>query len=315
MFVRMRILLVMLPCLIVSACSGSTTPPSPESVAGVYVQAGYEFYRWEEGPALMIWHDGIQLSDCTSRTNEQILVMDCHALSEDDYRFDWSLETKDGKTVDFFLNEQEFDLADGDLFVITTSGGDMNLRQLQRNISKVQANTEQVIEFGLAEPAVQKLYQVTSGIQDCISSSEQSGKSQGKADAEAARQALIAFFSHLHAGEYEQVEAYYGGSYTIMQDHNPDIDPDDRAALLHNACTINGAQCLEIRRATLTGAGSPTEFQFAAEFTNDDGSRFNLGPCCGEEMRTGEYQTEFIFTVGMECTGRYKVYDMPIYLP
>jgi hypothetical protein len=284
-------------------------------VAGVYAQAGYEFYRWEDGPVLMIWHDGIQSSGCASRTNEQIFVMDCHALTNDNSRFDWSLETRDGDTVDFFLNDQEFDLADGDLFVITASGGSTNVRQLRRDLSKVQPNAEQVIDFGLAEPAVQELIQITSSIRDCTSSSIVARETFGTDEAQAARQALTAFFSHLHAGEYDRAADLFGGSYDVMRDHNPEIDPDDHAALFQSACTINGAQCLQVRRATLRKAGSPVEFQFAVEFANDDGSLFTTASCCGGKERNSKHRTEFIYTVRMECTGEFKVLDPPIYLP
>lgn len=179
----------------------------------------------------------------------------------------------------------------------------------------VQPNAEQVNDFSLAEPAVQELIQATSSIQDCISSLNKTEETPRAVDAESAQQALTAFFSYLHAGEYEQAVDLYGGSYAIMQDHNPDIDPEDRAALLRNACKVNGAQCLEVRRATLRAGDSPAELQFAVEFANHDGSLFTTGPCCGEEVIKGEHQKEFIYTVRMECTGKYKVYDMPVYLP
>ena len=112
-----------------------------------------------------------------------------------------------------------------------------------------------------------------------------------------------------------QAADLYGGSYDVMQDHNPDFDPDDHAALLRNACTINGAQCLEIRGATLKGQPSPTEYQFGVEFSNDDGSLFTPGPCFGDKNSDRPHQKEFIYTVRLECTGKYLTLEMPIYLP
>ena len=58
-----------------------------------------------------------------------------------------------------------------------------------------------------------------------------------------------------------------------------------------------------------------TEFQFTVEFKNEDGSRFSLRPCCGEEVTNEEHLTEFIYIVRLECTGKCKVMEPPVYLP
>jgi hypothetical protein len=125
---------------------------------------------------------------------------------------------------------------------------------------------------------------------------------------------LRRFFKLLHAGEYGRAAAYYGGDYEVMRDHNPGIPPDDYAALFDNACTINGAQCLEIRQVTLLDQPSNVEWRFAVQFTNEDGSLFSLGPY-GEDDPEGEPQDEFIYTVKIECTGKYLVREPPVYLP
>ncbi len=49
---------------------------------------------------------------------------------------------------------------------------------------------------------------------------------------ESAREALIAFFSLLHDGHYDEAVAYYGGSYRGLRDWNPLVAPDDHATLL-----------------------------------------------------------------------------------
>ena len=38
-----------------------------------------------------VWHDGTKSSGCASSTNDQSFVMQCHAVSRDNYRFDWSV--------------------------------------------------------------------------------------------------------------------------------------------------------------------------------------------------------------------------------
>lgn len=305
-------LLFMLLVSVVSACSSTPLPPSPEVVAGVYVRSGYEFYRWEEGIALMIWHDGIQSSDCASSTDEHSFVMRCHAISEQEVRFDWQLESIDGKDVDFRINDEAFDLVDGALFIISTTGGDTRVRQLDRDLSTVAPNADGVVEFGLADAAVLEHIQVSPIFEDCTSSSVSIDQMP---DPAAAQRALVTFFSSLQAGEYERAVEYYGGAYDVMQDHNPDVAPDDRAALFRNACTVNGALCLKIFGATLIEQPSPAEYQYAVQFADEDGSIFTLGPCCGDSDPGNSPQEEFVYTVRLECTGKYRVLEMPVYMP
>ncbi len=313
-FSMFRILFCTILGLFFSACLISPTPPSPEIVPGIYLQSGYEFYHWKEGLRLMIWHDGSKTSGCESSTNNQKFILQCYAQS-DDYRVDWYVETTDGESAQFSINAQPYNLADGTLFIITNSGEDTNVKQLKRDLSKVAANTEAVIEFGLADPVVWDFIQSSSKLVDCISFSYSSQGDTTEADIADARNALIDFFSYLKAGEYELASDLYGGSYSVMQDHNPDVDSDDHAALFRNACLINGAQCLEIRKATLSDQPSAYEFRFVVEFSNDDGSLFTRTPCCGENSIDAQIQTEFIYTTRLDCMGKYHILEMPVYLP
>lgn len=301
--------------ILISACVNNPPPPTPETIPGIYLQTSYEFYRWEESLALMIWHDGIKSSGCESSTDQSRFSMKCHAISVDGHRFEWYLETNDGETADFSINEQSFDLAEGNLFIITMPGGELSVSQFKRDLFKVAAIAEEVIEFGLADHAVREFIQNQGSIQGCISSYDTPRNTLTDMDVEAARQALIDFFLFLHAGEYELAADLYGGSYRVMQDHNPGIDPEDHAALFRNACTVNGAQCLEIRNATLIDRPSPAEFVFAVEFANDDGSLFTQAPCCENSHENSSHQHEFIYTTRLECTGKFLVWELPVYLP
>ncbi len=70
-------------------------------------------------------------------------------------------------------------------------------------------------------------------------------------DVEQAQQTLVAFFDSLNQGQYAEAVELYGGDYEVLTDNNPSLDPSDYVALWKNACTINGAQCLPVRTATL----------------------------------------------------------------
>ncbi len=126
-------------------------------------------------------------------------------------------------------------------------------------------------------------------------------------------QVLTDFLHALYAKNYEQAASLYGGTYEIMMAHNPTISPAAHSFLLKNACTINGAQCLEPRSIVLEEKISPVKFLFHVEFQNSDGSLFVQGPCCGG-MEPKE-RSSFLFEVSMNPEGKFQVLNMPPYLP
>jgi hypothetical protein len=295
---KSHILLLVLSGFLFAACSPASTPPGADMAAGVYIQSGYEFYRWEEGLNLMIWFDGAKSSACSSSssTSDPTYVLRCHAVSRTDIRIDWYLETEDGVTADFSIDGKSFDLEDGKLFLIRTSAGEAEVKHIDRDLSSVRPIADSIIEFSLNDPVIEEFIHASS-------------------ETQLALQALTAFFAHLQAGEYEQAAALYGGTYDVMIDHNPEIDPHDHAALFRNACTINGAQCLETGSVVLEEASTPKEFKFAVQFKNDDGSVFELGPCCGETEANQPPQSVFVYTVAKSTANDYVVLDMPVYTP
>jgi hypothetical protein len=133
----------------------------------------------------------------------------------------------------------------------------------------------------------------------------------------AARQSLIRFFHDLNHGDYEAAEVLYGGSYETMAAQNPGIDTTDRAALLRAACTLNGAQCLEIRSARLVWSSSADDggYTFVVEFSQAEGGRFSLSACCGDSAEGMAPKTEFQFEVKEVADHQFKVLTAPVYLP
>lgn len=130
---------------------------------------------------------------------------------------------------------------------------------------------------------------------------------------EAAQEALVDYFAALHQGQYSQAVDLYGGSYENLIAMNPQIAPDDFAALWESGCTLNGLQCLPVRSATLKEQGDNT-FVFTVEFNNPDGSRFVLGPCCGASATEMPPVEQFTYQV-VKKDGKYLVLDLPVYVP
>ena len=131
----------------------------------------------------------------------------------------------------------------------------------------------------------------------------------------AAQDSLVAFLDDLHEGRYEDAARLYGGTYDIMIDHNPNLDPNDRAGLLRNACTINGAECLELKSVVLEKEATANEFDFKVEFMDEDGSLFVLGPCCGGNETDTPQQSVFTIKVIKKDDGDFVVMEMPPYVP
>jgi hypothetical protein len=158
---------------------------------------------------------------------------------------------------------------------------------------------------------------ITILITACVLQTPCQSQTESMPDEQLARTALINFFAYLQAEQYNTAADLYGGSYEIMIQHNPDLDPDDRAALWQAACRINGAQCLEVEQATWEVDAQVPEsvFQFSVVFRNEDGSTFSLGACCGDEDGNRPPQREFPFSVKQQAEGLFIVLDPPIYAP
>jgi hypothetical protein len=141
-------------------------------------------------------------------------------------------------------------------------------------------------------------------------------EAQSPSDQELARQSLLDFFRHLNAGQYAEASQLYGGSYGHLIESNPGLDHEDHAALLRNACTVNGFQCLRVRSAHLQErASSGAEFQFMVEFSTPEGELFVRGPCCGASETDMPSQSEFTFFVARSEDGVYRVQELPVYVP
>jgi hypothetical protein len=87
-------LLAMLFVVIVSGCAPKATPPGADVAAGVVgQQVGFEFLRWEEGLAIMIWHDFLgnsgtsSTSESSGFTTDPIHRLQGYAESWDGHRF------------------------------------------------------------------------------------------------------------------------------------------------------------------------------------------------------------------------------------
>jgi hypothetical protein len=154
-----------------------------------------------------------------------------------------------------------------------------------------------------------------SMLMGCHSQDQQMDVKETGEDEELAKRVLTTFLDHLHAGEYEDAVELFGGSYAVPMDQNPDMDPDDHAALLHNGCMINGMQCLLPGKIELEETLADESYVFSVEFQKADGETFEMGPCCGDDAVEGSPQRLFLFTVQKNDQVSFVVMELPPYLP
>ncbi|HTK76693.1 MAG TPA: hypothetical protein VL371_15605 [Gemmataceae bacterium] len=61
-----------------------------------------------------------------------------HVMSRDGHKVEFSCQTKDGKTGPVTVAESNYDLKDGNLFLVTYDGKRLRVSQLKRDLSNVQ---------------------------------------------------------------------------------------------------------------------------------------------------------------------------------
>ena len=160
---RPFILLIALGCFIsafvvtFSGCASPATsmPPGADVDLGTFEQTSYTFLRWKEGLAIMIWHDFVLDSAGNHgprSTTDPVYRAEGYAESKDGHRLDWRAHTTDGKTAQFWIDDVPYDLADGTLFIVTIKSGDLEITQLQRDLSSVQPGHESCLAFAQSDP-------------------------------------------------------------------------------------------------------------------------------------------------------------------
>ena len=133
-------------------------------------------------------------------------------------------------------------------------------------------------------------------------------------DKQQAHRVLVGYFEELSEGNYRAAADLYGGSYEILVGYNPDIDPDDHAALWQRGCLTNGLKCLAIRTVTFNERTPSGEYLFTVEFNNSDESLFILDACCGDNP-VSPPKFQFEYRVVEDDDGNFRVLDLPVYVP
>ena len=72
--------------------------------------------------------------------------------------YKWNFATPDGKVASFRIDEKEYDLSKGALFVVTTKGEQVEVRQLKRDLSTIRFDSDGCREFIENDVEIQKAF-------------------------------------------------------------------------------------------------------------------------------------------------------------
>lgn len=120
---------------------------------------------------------------------------------------------------------------------------------------------------------------------------------------------LSEFFGALNSGRYDDAAELFEGSYETLIAMNPEIDPNDHAALWKNACEINGFQCLPTREITYLREIASGELLFLVSFSTADGDLFV------QLLEDGTLVSEFEYHLARGSDNDWGVIDLPVYVP
>jgi hypothetical protein len=151
--------MVLLLLTLVSGCIPTSPPPIPEVASGAYKEkAGFEYLFWDEGLEIMVWHDYLGPAGSASQAESTPFRMDPlytlkgYAQSLEGDRFDWEMQTGDGRTGQFWIDGRPYDLDEGVLFIVRRSNGAAEVTQLVRDLSGVQPYAESCVSFARGDP-------------------------------------------------------------------------------------------------------------------------------------------------------------------
>lgn len=140
--------------------------------------------------------------------------------------------------------------------------------------------------------------------------------------------AMVDFFGALEQKDYDRAISLFDGPYDGLRNWNPTVSYYDLGTLWKNGCEGNGLNCLKIKKILSkevldpsylhdeTGGWGDREniytvvYKYKVTYQNEDGTLFEIGPCCG--MEDGTRTSEFDVIVGKKSDG-YFVLSYPPY--
>jgi hypothetical protein len=120
-------------------------------------EAVYSYHYWAEGLNILIWHDlsfGTEGCSSSGSTEDDLFRLECNAETLDGRQFEWLVHTMDGVTAEMWIDGRSIDLSQGNMFLISTRGGEVEIVQLARDLSGLTAGNASIEAMADNDPDV-----------------------------------------------------------------------------------------------------------------------------------------------------------------
>jgi hypothetical protein len=140
-------------------CERQSTPPGPSSSFGILEpNTHFQFFLWDEGLAILLIDNITKKheSSGSGSTKDPVYRQNGSAESKDGYRYEWKLETADGRIAEVEIDGNDFDIAKGVVFSITVTEEETTVDQIDLDLSQL-SDSEDCRAFIKANREVLKL--------------------------------------------------------------------------------------------------------------------------------------------------------------
>jgi hypothetical protein len=134
-------------------------PPAPKGLSTTVGNGTMVFYQTTEGPTIMICSDIVPSSSGSSGSSggpPWINKTEGFASAQDGRKLSWSLEQRGGQKMKCLLNEKEFDLEKGRLFLVKTSTTETTIEQLDQDLTGATPDAQNLKVFAAKNPTIGK---------------------------------------------------------------------------------------------------------------------------------------------------------------
>jgi len=121
---------------------------------------------------------------------------------------------------------------------------------------------------------------------------------------------LLAFFANLSTGKYADAANYFGGE--VSEYARAPMPGETIDAYWEYLCGF--LWCLPVTEITVAEQVSENEYLFFVVFMQQDGTRFEIGACCGGDPAATPPVWQFAYPV-QRIDGVWKVMRGPIFTP
>jgi hypothetical protein len=161
--VALRHAFALLVIVMYAGCQPSSAPKSPTGGIQEIGKGTIAFYRWEQGQTVMIGTD-IRFGSTSSGESVTgppwVRKQEGSIAGQDGRTLAWRLEHKEGQKITCRLNGTDFDLEKGNLFLVKSSDGKIEIEQTSQDLSAVKIDSESFKDFVRKNPAVNELIQL-----------------------------------------------------------------------------------------------------------------------------------------------------------